>query len=434
MQNVFQTLLYDYNTSKVRKIGWLIFGISLSVHFMFNLLLFEFFSPKLGTWEHREIAINLLKGHGFVFHLEDPPILWRPPLYIFLLAGIYLIFGFHYMPVVLIQSVLQALTVVIVFFIGNQMFGKRTGLFAALILTLYPLFLYNSARVMTESLFTFLLALIVWTLLVLLRTYSWQSFLLLGLLLGLGMLCKASMQFFPFFFSIVFLFSRGGLSMSKILKRFLLLFLPIGLLVLPWTLRNYFVSGGELILIDTSGGYTFWVGNHLPTNGFDDDSLPDDERLKIRKSLAEALGIEPDTKTLAKVFRIAWGSGRNSRILFRKGIENILTQPVDSAFLWVKKFFRFWFNFTGEDGRIIQDVIIILQLLILLPALMGLYFCIRNRLNILPIMLVIGYFILLHTLATANVRYSIPIIPYIILLAVYGMENLKCLKCLKCLK
>ena len=70
-----------------------IFGLSLVFQAFFYALLFSASDVRVGTVEYHQTAVNLARGQGFVLRVGDPPLLWRPPLYVWLLAGIFGLMG-----------------------------------------------------------------------------------------------------------------------------------------------------------------------------------------------------------------------------------------------------------------------------------------------------------------------------------------------------
>src|SRR5262245_54100267 len=131
---------------RTRREPWL-FAASLTSHLALLGLLFALTEVRLGTYEYEEIARNLTRGE-FVLRSGEPPVLWRPPLYIYFLAGIYRLFGHGYLPVVIVQAGMAAATAVVAYRIGTRLFGDRVGVVTAVVVTGHPLLWYNAGRVM----------------------------------------------------------------------------------------------------------------------------------------------------------------------------------------------------------------------------------------------------------------------------------------------
>ena len=79
-------------------------------------------SPDAYDW--MSTALKLAAGEGFGGT-------WRPPGYIFFLAGIFSVSGKSIMAVKLAQALLGAATVVLVYFTAKNLFSRRTASIAA---------------------------------------------------------------------------------------------------------------------------------------------------------------------------------------------------------------------------------------------------------------------------------------------------------------
>ncbi len=95
-------------------------------------------------WETGRVAASLAGGHGYSspFSGNTGPTTWMVPGFTLLLAGVFKVFGI-YTPlsawvIQAIDSLFQALTVLLVFEMGVRVAGRRTAIAAAWIWTLYP--------------------------------------------------------------------------------------------------------------------------------------------------------------------------------------------------------------------------------------------------------------------------------------------------------
>lgn len=381
------------------------------------VLLFRSGGFGAGTVEYDEIARNLANGNGFVLHPGDAPILWRPPLYIYGLALFYRMFEHPYWIVVGAQVLISGASGVLIFLIGRRVFGNVVGLGAAVLIAGYPVVASNCLRLMPETVFVFMLLLT--TVLVTAcfeQPRVWKA-VAFGVVVGLAALTKAVVQFLPVFLMLwALLFSARSLKLRQT-GMFLISFVAMLAVVAPWTWRNHRVSG-ELVFIDTSGGYTFWVGNRLASRGLDDDPLSAEEFVEVKRDIARILGMEytPDFN----VATTAWASEANGKKLYKEAVGNMIEHPVASVRLMIQKLGRFWFSYAGRQP-FVQMVVCLLQICVLLPACAGFWFAWKNRLPTGPLVPMMIYFPLLHMASTANVRYSVAVLPLVMLFAVYGM-------------
>lgn len=418
----FRNSLKTFIKEKSRNnIALCIFVITILMNFALVFIISHFTDPLTGTTEYKEIARNIALGNGFVLKEGGAPVLWRPPLYIYVLSVLYRLFENPYVIIVAFQIVLNGLIGVVIFLIGENIFSRSMGFISAVLLSAYPLFSYNCLRIMPETLYTFFLSIIMLLALAFFRKAGWKLSVTLGLFLGLATLTKASIQFLPLFFFLgTVVFIRNRQRMYCVAKKFVIVVGVMILTVSVWTMRNYVISN-EFILLDTSGGYTFWIGNRLSTDGLDDDPLAKEDFVEIKKDLAKILGLK--YTPFFDISATAWGSGMSCKKLYMEGIKSIIKNPFKSVGLWIKKLYRFWFSYVGRNQNL-QVIIYFLQASLIVPAVFGIYFSIKDKKHILPFVLLILYFSILHMLATANVRYSVPIIPYVIILAVYGANRI----------
>ncbi len=374
---------------------------------------------SVGTYEYDRIARNIAGGNGFVLTAGAETILWRPPLYIYLLAGAYRCFGAS-APTVMIalQVLINAATAWMAFRIGERLAGRPVGFVAAALLSVYPVFVINATRLMPETLFSFALAVSAWLIIRLRETFTVGRVAALGLLVGLSALTKASIQFLPLFLAGWWIaFERRRVRPARSLAGFALATVLALAVIAPWTIRNHRVSG-DFILIDTSGGYTFWIGNRLATDGNDDDPLTPAQRDEIKRDVARVLGVEYGPGlTLANS---AWSSARSSSLLYAEGMRNVLARPLATAGLSVRKLFRFWFCYIGES-RALHVVVAVMQAVLVLPAAFGVWLAWRRRSALLGLLPILAYFPLLHMASTSSARYSVPVLPYILILAVFAV-------------
>lgn len=393
--------------------------LSLTIFLLMDLVI----GVDIGTREYDTIARNLADGQGFILKPGGPRILWRPPLYIFVLAFFYRFMPHPYTAMVSFQIILVALTALVFFRTGESIVGRTASILSALFLSAHPLFVINVGRLMPEILF----ALMVSITFLLLRRYfcedggRWPLWCGLGLVIGIGSLLKASYQFLLLFLVVwVILFYRRNIPPMRLAMSVAVMLGVMLSVLFPWTWRNYRVSG-EVIIIDTSGGYTVWVGNRISTLGLDDDPLTPEQRREIHRDIARILGVPYDNSF--SVATTAWGSNVASKRLYAEALRNFADNPIGTARLWLIKLYRFWFSYVGEKVGV-QFSIALFQVLLLLFALAGLWFAWRDHRPLGVLVMLPLYFQTLHMMSTANVRYTIPILGHVMLLAAYGVLRL----------
>ena len=212
--------------------------------------------------------MNLLDGFGFREDRNesfefDTAIVRAGPAYEFFLAGIYAVFGHRYEMVWVLQALLHALTVYLIYLIGHSAFGEnggRIGLIAAVFFAIHPDLIEISAMLMSETLYLFFIVLIIWFFI---KIYQKPDRLLLSVfsafVTGLAILSRPPVILFVPVFLIFYILNRKYKA-GAVFLTFLVLTLT------PWAIRNYFIYH-QFILTTLIGEYNLWVGNTLLANG-----------------------------------------------------------------------------------------------------------------------------------------------------------------------
>jgi len=202
------------------------------------------------TEHYDKAARSILEGKGFGtgFNFSNNPELRSvyslPPMYPLFLAAIYYIFGRHFFIVRIFQSIISALTCLMVYFIGDKVFNERkVGFIAAFISVFYPLLIFSSGLLYIEALFTFFISLSIYYVFKMCdeQQYVWFS-ILTGLFLGLAALARPVIfSFFPFL--VLWVLMIWIKPFKKRLTAVALIFSSAILVIAPWTIRNYNVFG-----------------------------------------------------------------------------------------------------------------------------------------------------------------------------------------------
>jgi len=205
-----------------------------------------------------QLATNLLSGKGYISQLEPHFRSWRAPGYPFFLLAVYSIFGHHALPVLLLQSLLGALTCALVYLIGQEVFNRRIGTIAGFVCAVDPEMIHWTAKMLTETLFIFLLTLLVLLCLRLTKSRRGSLAVGAGLVLGYATLVRPNILLLIPFLVLYFLFFAEGSIRKRIISASVL---PIvcALVVSPWTVRNYLIHG-EFVPVSSIGGVSLFVG------------------------------------------------------------------------------------------------------------------------------------------------------------------------------
>jgi 4-amino-4-deoxy-L-arabinose transferase-like glycosyltransferase len=196
-------------------------------------------------WEAGWVARAIASGHGFsspVYPITGPTAM-VPPLYTFLLAGVFKLFGIYTLTsgfiILTLNSLFSSLNCIPVYFSARYSLGSRAAATAAWAWALYPFAIYFSADRVWEYSLTSLLFTTCFCIVQRIHAVDqWPAWI------GFGLLYGVTAQSNPCVLS-VFPFLLGfALWKARREKRqwFLHGVLAAGALVLaltPWTVRNY---------------------------------------------------------------------------------------------------------------------------------------------------------------------------------------------------
>ena len=210
-------------------------------------------------WEMGRVGRSIALGHGFSSPYEGDtgPTAWEPPLYPYLIGGVFKLFGIYThasaWALLSINSLFATLTCIPIFFIAHKTFGERIAYWSAVTWALCPYVWYWSVHWIWDTTFTpLVLACLFWLALELQDWPRWRGWILFGALYGVGALANPTMlAFLPFSGLWIWrqryrrgLPSLGGVALSS------LIFFAV---LTPWVVRNYEVFGRFVFLRDDFG-------------------------------------------------------------------------------------------------------------------------------------------------------------------------------------
>jgi len=235
-----------------------IFVLGLALRILFVLTLEDKIYWADG-FDYDGLTTRLIEGKGYVN--DDGEITaFRAPGYPYFLAAIYSAFGHHFIAVRIVQCLLDAVSIVVVFFIARLIFNRRVAIISAVIFAVYPLFVYTASTFFPTTIFIFLVSVAMFLILSIEEKQTLFKAVLLGVVLGLAVLTVPTvLAFVPFALAWI-LFRKRRFSFEYFLASSLV-FLSLVLTLSPWLLRNYKIYHTPVV-IATNGGYNFWIGNN----------------------------------------------------------------------------------------------------------------------------------------------------------------------------
>ena len=246
------------------RVGWIVIGHTYK---------FKNTDDNFGFgWEMGRIGASLASGHGFSspFGPATGPTAWEPPLYPYVIAGVFQVFGIYSRAsafvLLTLNSVFSALTCVPIFLIARRIFSEKVAVGSAWAWALLPNVMYWCTKWVWEtSLSALLLAMIVWLTLTLEDRDGWLPWVQFGLLWGIAALnSTVLLSFLPA--AGLWAWHRraklGKRSLSKIVLASAVFFACIA----PWLVRNY-QTFGRFIFIRDNFGAELRMGNGNGADG-----------------------------------------------------------------------------------------------------------------------------------------------------------------------
>lgn len=223
-------------------------------------------------WEMGRVAASLASGHGFSSPFGPPTgaTAWEPPLYPYLSAGVFLVFGIYSkasaFALLALNSVFSALTCIPIFHIARRTFSEKVAVGAAWAWALLPNVLFWCTRSVWEtSLSALLLAVIFWLALSLEDRDGLLPWIEFGLLWGIVALNGTSLlSFLPAagLWAWYRRAKRGKRSLPGVVLASVIFFACIT----PWLVRND-RTFGQFIFIRDNFGAELRLGNGPGADG-----------------------------------------------------------------------------------------------------------------------------------------------------------------------
>lgn len=222
--------------------------------------------PKRGTdeYEYDVYAWNVAQGRGYrgpSADVQDRDHLtaYRAPFPSLCWAGVYRLCGHRYAAAYAFDSLLGALTALLLYGITRNCFDRRAARLAAFLYAVYPLAIFFNLTLLTETLASFLVCLFAWCCLHLKDTRGRAWAVGAGTGLGLLILSKPGyVAMLPFLgLWAVLVCGRS----PELWKRAGIIPLMAGLLLLPWIVRNALVMHA-FIPLSTGGGSMLLQANN----------------------------------------------------------------------------------------------------------------------------------------------------------------------------
>ena len=313
-------------TRKTTSLLVLAVGLGLAARLAFSLVYWVDRPLTVDQTEYLMLAENFVDGRGLVYGDRESRLI-RSPGYPVFIAAVFAVWR-SLTAVRIAQSVLGALSILLVAALAHRLAGTRSAIAAAFITALYPPLIWTSAYVLSEPLYTFLTltaAYVTWWNLESVQRTDMKvvptsgRFLAAGALVGLAVLTRPEILLFVGLVTLTMVAARRWTAAAAML-------VGTALVVAPWTAHNY-LEHGEVILVSARGGPNFWLGNSELAPGDGGAGATPDLRRGYDTIINENVDLSPSNL---------------ERLFYREAVTWMRDHPLDWLALVFKKFFYFW--------------------------------------------------------------------------------------------
>lgn len=355
--------------------------------------------PRGDAATYNDYAIAILETPDYLTNYESK----RPPVYPTVIAIVYQIVGINnYFAMKILNGIFIAFACVITYLIGREVFNSAIiSLFSALWCATYSHFLFISSTLLRESLLILLIVSISYITIKYIK--SSQNKYLYYLILLMGILVHTDPKFLALIpvpiIAMMFTSPDGSLKKYKITKDLFIYFGLIVLLLVPWTVRNYWVYDRFVLLTPHLGSKLALDPPRLVEKYYEDVDRADlfNKQYSIKEKIGFKLNAVPFQ--FLDFWRFARFSGEY--------------RPFPDV-----RYEKQW-----SDAH---NISLTIQFGLLLPMfLYGLKQLLEKKNNyLLMLILPILTLNIIHVIQHAKPRYRIPIEPLIFLIAFFGISEL----------
>jgi hypothetical protein len=370
-------------------------------------------------YELGRVARAIAAGEGFsspLRLLDTGPTVWFTPIYPYLVAGIFKVWGIYsFMSEIIIQTLncaFAALTIIPIHGIAKRTFGVGVAIGASWVWVFLPTALYfPTAWIWDTALTALFFLLIFWATLALRGTRSVLPWAGYGALWAVGGLINPSiLSLFPFFLGWLVWNDRKEVAPWVKHAAAVLLLFTIGLA--PWTIRNYRVFG-KFIVLRSNFGLELWLGNNPNV-------------IDMLSQLSHPNDNPEEAEKYRRMGEIAYMAEKQS-----EAFAFMRTHPGDTLNYTFHRFVDIWLSQTDSlvdlwsNASLRGKALLTFNCLLSLTSLLGVLYAHRFRNpDAAPYGMVLLIFPLVFYLTHSSPRYRFPMDPIIVVLATSSLARL----------
>jgi 4-amino-4-deoxy-L-arabinose transferase-like glycosyltransferase len=370
--------------------------------------------------ETGHIAYSIAAGKGFSspFQRDTGPTAWLAPVYPYLLAGIFKVFGIYtlrsFFTALLLNILCSAGTCVPIFYAGKRIAGLGLASAAAWLWALFPnAIIIPFEWIWDTSLSALVVATLLWATLELAESGRVRDWCLYGLLWGFALLTNPAVApLLPVLLTWSAYRNRGRDRASRWLARPALAAAITLLCCVPWTIRNY-VQFHKFIPLRSNFAFELYIGNNEnydEGHRFRPGAITQDREILRYLHMGETAFMEEER---------------------RKAIAFIAAHPRIELRLISERFVDFWLGtasplaaFRQADSLWLYSILAFNDVAPLCAFLGILVLAATKNSYAFPVVAFPLVFPLLYYLTHTSLRYRHPIDPAVLLLAAIGVRGL----------
>jgi len=391
-------------------------GLTLFIRIWFILEMrhqpFSVISPQVvDVWAYHRWALEIIRGNFWgsdVFFLR--------PIYPYLLALFYTLFGQSVLPVQVFQALLATVSCFLLFQITSRLFNRTVAFIAGIGFALCGVLIFYTGTLLYVEL-TIFFSLVTLYLLLIAETHWWRS-ALAGIAFGLLGICRPEMLvLLPFL--ILYQIKR---SRKKGLQTIAFALTTIAVIsTIP--VRNYLIAR-DPVLFTAHSGINFYFGNNPAADG----------TWQPAKELDPGIGFSHERlKRVAKIVNgrdLPWSKA--SGYWIKQSLNFILSQPAQYLKLLLRKLLLFFANYEIPNNYYFETVrpfSLALKLAFVnfgiacALAILGIILSWPKRRELLPVYTFIGGYLISALLFYVLSRLRAPVLPFFFIFAAYALTR-----------
>jgi len=375
------------------------------------------FAAAFNAWPDRAVFITHFKK---AYEMALP----KCELYPLFLSGVYLIQGVDFDGVRVAQAILGTLSILLLYIITARLINRRVALISIIVAAVYIPFVISEGRLLTETLAIFVFMLTSWILVVTIERGSWWLILLAGFSTALMVVTRTFFQYIYIFYwpMLVIGLALGRMRGSpggkgrlplRLLRSFpwksLLFILGMAIIIVPrlfWTPQvdrhnRSFISGSW------RNGLAMYCGVYPPNSGLQTTASPGGEILKSTQ-VPRGPG-----STDEKYFQAS------KRLFIQKPMEVIPVLLAKGKLFYLRAYNDFLQSYILSPGDI--DTF---NRILLVAGLFGAFLLPVLGIRGWPVIVALVYGWGMCFLADAESRYTLPLMPFMIMTAVWFADRI----------